>query len=165
MIIGSSVALSSAGWLATRDAVFLESVNPYVFLGVLLFLMAVYGAFAVYWTREVFRFDPALVVDSFGILDHRLGPDPIPWDMIYDIKLRGSRGRPFLALSVDVLPGQLSRVSGFRRYFMPPSSPSDDRKVHISLTGLAVPPTTILQAVAEVLMRRGNAETAVQAAE
>lgn len=165
MIIGSSVALSTVGWLVTRDAVFLQSVDPYVFLGVLLFLMTVYGAFAVYWTREVFRFDPALVVDSFGILDRRLGPDPIPWDTIYDIKLRGSRGRPFLALSVDVLPGQLSRVSGLRRYFEPPTGPSDDRKIHISLTGLAVPPTAILQAVAEILNRRGNLEEAAQAAE
>lgn len=157
MILAASVAFTTASWLATRSPVFLQSVNPHAFLTFAALLLMLYGGFTIYWTREVFRFDPALVVNANGILDRRLGPDLIPWDLVYDIKLRGSRGRPFLALAIDLPPGGLSRVSGLRRYFAPLASDSGDRHVHIALTGLAVPPAVILQAFADVLDFRGRA--------
>lgn len=156
MILGASFAFSTASWLATRSPEFLQTVNPQAFLTFAVVLLVIYGGFTIYWTREVFRFDPALVVDANGILDRRLGPDPIPWDLVYDIKLRGSRGRPFLALAIDLPPGGLSRVSGLRRYFAPLASKDGDRHVHIALTGLAAPPAVILQAFAEVLDFRGR---------
>lgn len=165
LIIGASVMAAAAAWLITEDPAVLQTTQPEILWLMCGVALIMYAVFAVRWMREFFRVGPALEINGDGIIDHRLGPDTIPWSAVRDIKLVRAGRRPVLALDVDVPPGALSRVSGIRRYFQAPAGPDGERTIHISLTGLSGRPGDVLNAVEVMVDARNRAASVAQAAE
>lgn len=168
MLLSAGLVVAVAARMLTEDTSVFLTNHVWLLMVMCVFAIGLFGAFALFRLRDLMRVDPILIVETDGITDKRLGPDMIPWSVVRGVKLLRVNRRPVLEIAVDVPPGELLRVSGFRRYFQKLSAGTNQQNILISLTGLRARPETVLQTMRtsfESRPREANISLVTQAAE